>query len=140
VLPACCADFICQIAAIVAALRVCLNLLGYTPPTTDRNRARWPVHGLWQQFENVIGNDLLQNCAGVLPSDVIEANRAAKMRELDAQLVGLFVTRAAISDVSGNGFDEFMDFHVEALKRQAKEHPVLVGDRIGKARGKYRLT
>lgn len=47
----------------------------------------------------VIGNDLQHNCCGVLPSDVVHANRAAKMREIDAQLCGLFVTRAAISDV-----------------------------------------
>ena len=117
-----------------------LTRMRYTVPTTDRNRARWPVHGLWQQFEAVIGNDLLQNCAGVLPSDVIEANRDAKMRELDAQLVGLFITRAAISDVSGDGFDDFMKTHPEALMRLAKEHPVPVGDRIGKARSRYRLT
>ena len=117
-----------------------LGRIRYTTPTTDRNRARWPVHGLWQQFEAVIGSDLLHNRAGVLPSDVIEANRAAKMRDLDALLVGIFITRAAISGVSGDDFDDFMDNHVEALMRQTKEHPVPVGDRIGKARAKYRLT
>ena len=71
---------------------------------------------------------------------MIEANRAAKMRDLDALLVGIFITRAAISDVSGDEFDDFMDNHVEALMRLTKEHPVPVGDRIGKARAKYRLT
>ncbi|WIY24563.1 hypothetical protein [Parasedimentitalea psychrophila] len=62
------------------------------------------------------------------------------MRDLDALLVGIFITRAAISDVSGDDFDDFMDNHVEALMRQAKEHPVPVEDRIGKARARYRLT
>ena len=117
-----------------------LSRIRYTIPTTDNNRARWPVHGLWQQLEDVISNDLLQNCAGVLPSEVIEANRIAKMRELDAQLVGLFITRAAISDVTGDDFDEFMETHVEALKRLTKEHPVSTSERITKARSKYRLT
>ncbi|NIZ63162.1 hypothetical protein DL239_19540 [Sedimentitalea sp. CY04] len=79
------------------------------------NRARRPVHVLWRQFEDVVCNDLLQNCAGVLPSDVIEANLAAKMRDLDALLVGIFITRAAISGVSGDDFDDFMDNHAEAL-------------------------
>ncbi|WIY24402.1 hypothetical protein [Parasedimentitalea psychrophila] len=88
----------------------------------------------------MIGSDLLQNCAGVLLCDVTEANRNAKMRELDAQLVGLFITRAAISDVSSDGFDDFMETHPEALMRLANEHPVPVGDRIGKARSRYRLT
>jgi hypothetical protein len=62
------------------------------------------------------------------------------MRELDAQLVGLFVTRAAISDVSGNGLNDFMESHVEALMRLVKEHPVPADERIAKARGRYRLS
>jgi hypothetical protein len=100
---------------------------------------RTPIHGLWRQFEEVIGNDLLHNCAGVLPCDVIYANRAAKMRELDAQLSGLFITRAAISGVSADGFEEFMENHVEALAQLAGGHPVPVKERIAKARGRYRL-
>ena len=84
----------------------------YCEPTHDHNRARWPIHSLWRLFEAVIGNDLQDNCCGVLPSDVIHANRAAKMREIDAQLSGLFVTRAAISSVSADAFEEFMEGHV----------------------------
>ncbi len=110
----------------------------YCIPTTDRNRARWPTHELWQQFETVIGNDLLQNCASVLPCDVIHANRAAKMRELDAQLSGLFITRAAVSNVSADDFEEFMERHLEALMRLVVEHPVQVQDRIAKAGARYR--
>lgn len=116
-----------------------LNRIRYCLPNSDRNRARWPVHGLWQQFETVICNDLLQNSAGVLPSNVVEANRSAKMRELDAQLTGLFVTRAAISGVTAEGFAEFMDGHVAALERLALEHSVPVGERIAKARTRYRF-
>jgi hypothetical protein len=116
-----------------------LGRIRYCTATGDRNRARWPVHRLWQQFSDVIGNDLLQNCAGVLPSDVIHANRIAKMRELDAQLSGLFITRAAISEITGDDFDDFLDRHADALKLQTKEHPISVEERIAKARGRYRL-
>lgn len=111
----------------------------YCIPTTDSNRARWPSHELWQQFEAVIGNDLLQNCAGVLPNEVIQANRAAKMRELDAQLAGLFVTRAAISNVSADDFCNFMEHHVEALERLVAEHVTPIAERLSKAQAKYRL-
>lgn len=116
-----------------------LGRMRYCVPTTDSNRARWPVHGLWRQFEDVIGNDLMRNCAGVLPSDVIQANRMAKMRELDAQLAGLFVTRAAISEVAAEEFTDFMENHIEALIRQTQEHPVPIKDRIAKAGAKYQL-
>lgn len=117
-----------------------LSRMRYCLPTTDRNRARWPVHGLWTQFENAIGNDLLVNCSGVLPSDVIKANRIAKMRELDAQLLGLLITRAAISGVKAEEFPEFMERHVEALVRLADEAEVTVEEKIAKAAAKYRLS
>ena len=97
------------------------------------------VHELWRQFEDVIGNDLLHNCAGVLPSDVIRANRTAKMRELDAQLSGLFITRAAISDVSADEFEEFMECHVDVLSRLVKEHENPIEERMAKAIAKYRF-
>tara|TARA_R110002094_G_scaffold200383_2_gene172065 strand:- start:1954 stop:3105 length:1152 start_codon:yes stop_codon:yes gene_type:complete len=108
-------------------------------PTHDRNRARWPVHSLWRLFESVIGNDLQHNCCGVLPSDVIHANRAAKMREIDAQLCGLFVTRAAISGVQADAFEGFMENHVNALLRYCEEHPTSLDERLGKAKARYRL-
>ncbi|MEH6647704.1 hypothetical protein [Sulfitobacter sp.] len=60
-----------------------IKRIRYFYPTHDRNRARWPAHELWRSLEMVIGSDLQQNCCGVLPSDVIQANRTAKMRELD---------------------------------------------------------
>lgn len=116
-----------------------LKRMRYCIPTADSNRARWPTHELWRQFDAVISNELLQNCAGVLPSDVIYANRAAKMRELDALLSGTLITRAAISDVSADEFEEFMESHVEALMRLVGDHSVSVEERITKSRGRYRL-
>lgn len=89
-----------------------LTRIHYCEPTSDRNRSRWPIHELWRQFQHVIGNDLRANCCGVLPDDVRNANRIEKMREIDAQLLGLFVTRAAISDVSSDDLHEFMENHV----------------------------
>jgi hypothetical protein len=115
-----------------------LARIRYCEPTSDRNRSRWPLHELWRLFEQVIGNDLRANCCGVLPSDVRDANRAQKMREIDAQLLGLFATRAAISDVTGDDFHGFMETHVSALQRCSDEHPVAVDERIGKAAARYR--
>jgi hypothetical protein len=111
----------------------------YCEPTHDGNRARWPPHSLWRLYESVIANDLMVNCCGVLPSDVISANRTAKMRELDAQLCGLFVTRAAISDVQADDFEEFMDNHIAALMRLSDEHAATLEERITKAKTRYRF-
>lgn len=115
-----------------------LGRLRYAIPTNDSNRARWPVHELWRLFEDTIGCDLMVNCCGVLPSDVIFANRTAKMRELDRQLLGLFITRAAISDVPPEDFYAFMEHHTDALRRYSEDHPKTLAERLQKAGGKYR--
>ncbi|WP_339693687.1 hypothetical protein [Celeribacter baekdonensis] len=117
-----------------------LERIRYAIPTNDSNRARWPAHELWVLFRDTIGQDLAVHCCGVQPSDVIFANRTAKMRELDQQLLGLFVNRAAISDVPPDEFYDFMDQHTEALRRNSEEHPKTLEERMQKAGGKYRWT
>ncbi|WP_044036442.1 hypothetical protein [Octadecabacter arcticus] len=64
-----------------------------------------------------IRNNLAVHCCGVLPNQVIFANKIAKMRELDRQLLGLFVSRAATSEVAPDEFEGFMESHVDALLR-----------------------
>jgi hypothetical protein len=111
----------------------------YTCPTTDSNRARWPTHDLWREVASVIANDLHENCSGVLPSEVIETNRAEHMRMLDRQILGLLVSRAAASEVQPQEFAEFLDGHIEAIRRLSEEHPTPLAERIGKAAGRYRF-
>jgi len=117
-----------------------LTRMRYCIPTNDSNRARWSAHELWRLFEDVIGNDLAANCCGVLSSNVIAANKTAKMREIDAQLLGLFVSRAAISDVLHEEFSDFMEHHVDALQRYSEDHPKALEERLQKASRRYRWT
>ena len=58
---------------------------------------------------------------------------------LDRQILGLFVSRAAVSDVKPAEFPDFLDSHIEALKRYSDEHPVPIDERIGKAANRYRF-
>ena len=117
-----------------------LGRMRYCIPTNDSNRARWPVHELWRLFEDTIGNDLSVHCCGVQPNQVINANRIAKIRELDRQLLGLFVSRAAVSDVAPCDFYDFMERHIDALQRYSEEHPKPLEERLQKASGRYRWT
>jgi len=96
----------------------------YTRPTTDSNRARWPLHNLWREVASVIANDLHENCSGVLPSDVIETNRAEHLRMLDRQILGLLVSHAAASGIQPSHFGEFLDTQIEAIQRMSDEHPI----------------
>ncbi|WP_282094404.1 hypothetical protein [Epibacterium ulvae] len=62
----------------------------YTCPTSDSNGARWPTHDIWRAIASVIANDLYENCSGVLPSEVIETNRAEHMRCWTAKYLGFW--------------------------------------------------
>ncbi|PLS19842.1 hypothetical protein [Neptunicoccus cionae] len=119
------------------AFRDAVQRMRYTIPTHDSNRARWPTHELWQTFAETVTTDLTEHRSGVSPSDVVLANRTAKMRELDRQILGLFFTRAAISEVGENEFFDFMDRHTATLRDMSEEHPKTVGERLQKAAGKY---
>lgn len=114
-----------------------LQRMRYTIPTHDSNRARWPTHELWHTFAETVTTDLITHRSGVSPSDVVLANRTAKMRELDRQILGLFFTRAAISEVGENEFFDFMDRHTTALQDMSGEHPKTIGERLQKAAGRY---
>jgi hypothetical protein len=113
--------------------------LRYTRPTGDSNRARWPIHPLWQQVVGVVLRDLKDHRIGVLPDLVREANRAEHQRLLDRQILGLLVARAAASGVSADGFEDFTLGHPAALLRLSEEHPKPLGERIAKAAGRYRF-
>jgi hypothetical protein len=117
-----------------------LGRMRYCVAGNDSNRARWPVHELWLLFKETIQNSLFVHCSGILPEQVIYANKIAKMREFDQQLLGLFVSRAAISDVPVDDVYAFMERHVDALQRYSEEHPKALDERLQKARARYRLN
>lgn len=110
----------------------------YCIPTSDSNRARWPPDELWRLFVDSISKDLASHCCGIQPSDVIYANRDAKMRELDRQILGLLITRAAISEVTSEEFFNFMEHHTAVLQRSSDEHPKPLEERMVKAGARYR--
>ncbi|MDW3117825.1 MAG: hypothetical protein R8G60_08560 [Roseovarius pacificus] len=114
------------------------EVIRYCTPTADRNRARWPTHELWEAVAQTIESGLHENIAGVCPREIKDANRAEHMRMLDRQLLGLFIARAAVSDVEADNFSNFMESHVNALQQLSDEHPLPLDKRIGKAAARYR--
>lgn len=70
---------------------------------------------------------------------MIFANKFEKWRQFDTQLLGYFVSRAALSDVKPDDFEEFMDQHVQVLARMSKEHAKPIEERFDKVKRRYRL-
>lgn len=98
-------------AGIGDAYRDAFSRIRYCSPTQDTNRSRWPSHELWRKFSDTVQENLADHSCGLVPTDIIYANKLAKIRQLDAQLMGLFLTRAAISDVQETDLPAFMERH-----------------------------
>lgn len=111
----------------------------YCAPTHDRNRARWPTHELWDKVAEVIAADLGTMRSGVVPDEVKDANRAEHMRMLDAQILGLLVSRAAADGIVPDGFDGFVKAHLLALRDASRDHPLPIAERLAKSAGRYRF-
>lgn len=111
----------------------------YCAPPHDRNRSRWPTHELWDTVAEVIATDLGTMRSGVIPDEVKDANRAEHMRMLDAQILGLLVSRAAAGGIKPDAFDGFVRAHLLTLREASKEHPVPIAERLAKSAGRYRF-
>lgn len=111
----------------------------YCIPTSDRNRARWPVHELWQAVTQVVSLDLGGMRSGVVPNDVKVANRDAHKRMLDAQTLGLMVSRAAAEDIRSDDMEAFYGRRLRALKENSREHPTPIDERLSRAKRRYKF-
>jgi hypothetical protein len=56
---------------------------------------------------------------------------------LDAQLLGLMVSRAAAGGVEAEDAEGFFKRHARVLARLSREHPVGSEERLAKAAGRY---
>lgn len=68
-----------------------------------------------------------------------DANRAELMRMLDAQILGLMVSRAAAGGVKPDDFDGFVKRHLHTLKYASNAHPFPIDERMAKADARYRF-
>lgn len=126
-------------AVIGDALTDFTQRIRYTAPTADSNRARWPSHELWDVVQEVIATGLAAMRSGVLPDEVKDANRAEHMRMLDAQILGLLVSRAAAGGIDETGFDAFLKGHLHSLRDASKAHPLPIAERLAKSAARYRF-
>lgn len=72
-------------AAAMADIRYCV-------PSSDSNRARWPVHPIWQAAAEAMAGDLFEMTSGARPGVVKEVRRAALAQTMSAMILGLLAS------------------------------------------------
>jgi len=111
----------------------------YCEPATDSNRSRWHKHALWQIVEGVMRDNLKGHRSGVLPDDVKTVNREEHKHMLDAQILGLMVSRAATEGIKGDDTDAFLKRHAATLTDISRAHPVPLEERLAKVASRYQF-
>jgi hypothetical protein len=109
----------------------------YCEPSRDTNRSRWPLHPAWRIVQGEAARHFEGRRSYADPVEVREANRAAHIEMLDAQLLGLLISRAAAGGVEAEDAEGFFKRHVGALARLSREHAVGIEDRMARAAGRY---
>ncbi len=111
----------------------------YCEQTADSNRSRWQKHALWQIVEGVMWDNLEGHRSGVVPDDVKTANREEHNRMLDAQILGLMVSRAATEGIKADDIDAFLKRHVATLTDTSRAHPVPLAERLARTADRYQF-
>ncbi len=111
----------------------------YCVPATDSNRSRWQKHVLWQIVEGVMEGNLKGHRSGVLPDDVKTVNREEHKHMLDAQILGLMVSRAATEGIKADDTDAFLKRHAATLTDISKAHPIPLEERLAKVASRYQF-
>jgi hypothetical protein len=111
----------------------------YREPNGLINRSLWPEHELWIRVKETLAQDMRHLKSGVTPKDFKEANRAEHIRMLDAQILGLMVSRAAAEKVSAEDFGSFLLSHGQRLALASEKHPVSIATRLANSAKKYQF-
>ena len=83
------------------------EVIRYTQPDGDSNRARWPNHPLWEIAAAEMNADLFEMHSGVDPNPLKEIQRAEKLGQLTQSFVGIAISMAALQ---GRTFEELPDY------------------------------
>jgi hypothetical protein len=90
-------------------------------PSRDSNRSRWPLHPAWRIVQAEAARHFEGRRSYADPVEVREANRAAHIEMLDAQLLGLMVSRAAAGGVGADDAEGFFKRHAGEPAAEAAE-------------------
>lgn len=109
----------------------------YCETGTDINRARWRDHPLWDCLHEIIETDLFDYVPNFDPDLVTSVKRETKLDELHTQILGLFISTAAINGVDETEFDAYLLETSTTLAHRIAGMKPRLRDKLTKAQSKY---
>lgn len=127
-------------ATVGDAFHEFVDQLRYVQPTTDSNRSRWPDHPLWRLVREAIAEDIALMRSGVCPEEIRQVDRAAFLEQIDRQILGCLVSRAAAQEIPTERFEGWVHSQAKRLIELSRRHPISLHDRMLRAVAKKRFV
>lgn len=105
-----------------------LNSISMRLPSSDNNRSRWSLHPLWLTIAEVIRNQIHVDPPTSIHPAVLARLRENHLAGLDAQHLGLIITRAALDGVDATGVASYVPKLVSRLTSDLVARPDLSED------------
>jgi hypothetical protein len=106
-------------------------------PSSDSNRARWPLQSLWPVTQAAVATRLFAHEARVSPEAVREVDLQAKREELLKLIASLSVTLAYLNGSKPEVFETFLAALPMRVLRLLGQQPRGVSERFAEAALKY---
>jgi len=117
------------------------NVIRYTEPVqSDKNRARWPVHPLWEIACAEIVSDLFEMREGQDPNPIKTVIREQHISTLIKNIFGSTVTLAALEGTEADCLPSYLQTIGRRLARQAEADPKHTEKHLKRATERYHFV
>ncbi|WP_420861934.1 hypothetical protein [Algirhabdus cladophorae] len=114
------------------------EVIKYTKPSqTDPNRARWPLHPLWQLACSEINDDLFELRSGADPNPIKEVEREEHIALILRNILGCSITVAALEGAEREDLPKAIDTIATKLKAKMQADPKRSAKQLQDAKERY---
>lgn len=114
-------------AATLADIRYCRS-------NGDSNRARWPLHPIWEAVGKAVAGDLFEMCSGATPGVVKEVRRSQLAQTMSAMILGLLASWSLATGADAKAVPPAVQ---EMAKHYLEDQPKEFRAKIDRAAKKY---
>lgn len=111
-----------------------LSDIRYCEPNGDSNRARWPLHPLWEAVSEAVAGDLFEMCSGATPGVVKEVRRSQLAQTMSAMILGLLASWSLATGAEARAVPSAVQ---EMVENYLKDQPKEFRAKIDRAAKKY---
>ena len=118
-------------------IREAFEVVRYTIPNGDKNRARWPNHPIWNIAQSEMNTEMFEMREGADPNPLKQIQKEEKARQLEQLILGTTISHAALNGQSFETLPEYFKQVGTVLGDRIKTDPERYAKQLDHANDKY---